>query len=226
MSKAKLSGQKTPLLPLSWVTTRGQGKMKKNDPLKPLDENDPSSYNYCATVTMSKEQAESIKKVFDKFWRENKPAGVGKQKYEVVKEEFVKVLDAEGKPKVDEDDEPIKEATGKWTMLAKTLTVWPDGNTNVVKLLGSNGSELQEGHALEKGCGDGTMGILHYSVGINNFADNEGLQVYLNGVQIKDSSFTEYTGGDAEINADSIDDDVAEADVPDTTPSGENRPVV
>jgi hypothetical protein len=211
MSKVKLTGQKTPLLPLSWVSVRGDGKLKKDAE----DNKEPQNYIYCATVTMSKAQAETIKKTLDKFWRENKPAGVGKQKYDVVKEEFIKKLDAEGKPMLDEDDEPIKEATGNYTMMAKSLTVWPDGKPNVIKLLGSNGKELMEGHPLENGCGQGTEGIIHYSVGINGWDSNEGLQIYLNGVQIKESTFTEYTGGDADIHAEAIEDDVADADVED-----------
>ena len=57
------------------------------------------------------------------------------------------------------------------------------------------------------------MGIIHYSVGINDFSDNEGLQVYLNAVQIKDSTFTEFTGGGAQIDADEIEDDVVDTSV-------------
>lgn len=205
---------KTKLHPLSWVNVRGQGKLKKEDPKKPLDKEDPSSYNYVATVTITAKEADEYKKILDKFWRDNKPQGVGKQKYEVVKEEFRKVLDADGKPVLDEDEEQVKEPTGMWTIMAKTLTVWPDNKPNIVKLLGSNGKELPEGHPLENGCGEGTMGILHCSVGINDYADNEGLQIYLNGVQIKDSTFTEFTGG-VEIDASEIEDDVADTEVDD-----------
>ena len=217
MAKAKMNF-KTKLHPLSWVTVRGQGKLKKEDPKKPLDKDDPSSYNYCGTVTLTPEMAEFYKKILDKFWRDNKPAGVGKQKYDVVKEEFKFDLDASGNKKLDGDDEPIKIATGKWTMMAKTLTEWPDGKPNVVKLLGSNGKPLPEGHGLESGCGEGTMGILHCTVGINDFSDNEGLQIYLNGVQIKDSTYTEFVGGN-EVDADEIEDDVEDADVESEDPN-------
>ncbi len=201
MAKPKLTG-KTKLLPLSWVSVRGDGKLKKDAE----DNHEASNYNYTATVTMDKAIADSMKKEFDAFWRENKPKGVGKQKYDVIKEEFVKVM-VDGKPVLDADDEPIKEATGKFTMQAKTMTQWPDGKPNVIKLLGSNGKDLPVGHKLEEGCGQGTMGIIHYTVGVNGYKDNEGLQVYLNGVQIKDSTFTEYTGGGSEIHADEITDE-------------------
>lgn len=210
-AKAKLVG-KTKLLPLSWVSVRGNGKLKKDAE----DNGNPENYIYCATVTMDEKTATELKAEFDKFWRENKPNGVGKQKYDVIKEELVKVLDEHGKPVLDDEDEPVRKPTGKFVMMAKTMTTWPDGNPNVVKLLGSNGKELPVGHPLEKGCGEGTMGIIHYAVGINAFKDNEGLQVYLNGVQIKDSTFVEYVGGGNEINADEIEDDVVdvEADTP------------
>ena len=213
MAKAKMTF-KTPLLPLSWVSVRGHGKLKKDQEDNQLPEN----YNYTATVTLTKEQADVIIKKFAEFWKDNKPKGVGKQKYDLVKEEFIKVLGDDGKPLLDAEDEPIKEATGMYTLQAKTVTQWPkDAKPNIIKLMGSNGEILQEGHKLEDGCGEGTMGIIHGSIGVNDYNDNEGLQFYLNGVQIKDSSFAEYTGGGNEINADAIDDeDVAETEIPES----------
>ena len=208
MANAKLN-LKTPLAPLSWVTVRGTGKLKMNAEDNQLPEN----YNYTATATLTKAQADKFNASVDKFWKENKPKGCGKKKFEVIKEEFRKVLDADGKPKLDADDEPIKEATGNYTIQAKTLTHWPkDGKQNLIKLLGSNGKPLPEGHGLEEGCGQGTMGIIHLSLGISSYPGNEGVVAYLNGVQIKESTYAEFAGG-SEVDADEIEDDVADADV-------------
>lgn len=211
MAKVKQT-YKTPLLPLSWVTVRGEGKLKKKN--KPED---PDQHNYLATVTFPDEPSMlKAKAVFDKFWRENKPKGIGKQKYELIKPVMVPTLDDKGKEMFDEDDEIIKHHNGQYTLTAKTATTWPDGNTKVVKLLGSNGKELPEGHKLENGCGIGTLGIIHGTLSINEYEGNEGLQLFLNGVQIKDSSFVEYVGGDGLDEVEEIEDDVADAEV-DTT---------
>lgn len=209
MSKAKQTF-KTPLLPLFYVSVRGQGKLK----MDAEDNGLPENYQYCATVKMDKATAEKLNKTVDKFWRDNKPQGVGKRKYELIKEEMVKVLDDAGKPKLDEDDEPIKEATGLWTLQAKTITHWPkDGKPNIVKMLGSSGKPLAEDHPLGEGCGEDTLGIIHGTLGINAYSGNEGVQFYLNGIQIKESTYTEYAGSD--IDADEIEDDVADTTIED-----------
>lgn len=206
---------KTPLLPLFYVSARGQGKLN----MDAEDNGEPSNYHYCATVKMTKEQADDMNKVVDKFWRDNKPDGVGKRKYELVKEEMVKVIGPDGKPMKDADDEPIRKATGLWTIQAKTITHWPkDGKPNVVKLLGSGGQLLSEDHTIGEGCGEGTMGIIHGSLGINSYSGNEGVQFYLNGVQIKESTYTPYAG--AGIEADEIEDDVADTSLEDEAQTG------
>ncbi len=188
MAQAKMSF-KTPLLPLSWVNIKGQGKLKMNKD----DNGDPANYNYTATVIYPDEASMKVDKAkFDKFWRENKPAGTTKQNYTMFKKEMKPVLDDAGKEQFDEDDAVIKEATGRWTLAAKTITVWPkDGKQNNVRVLRGNGTPLQLG---DRVIGDGSIGIVHGSVGINGFAGNEGLAFYLNAVQLK--KFVEYTGAD------------------------------
>ena len=87
MANAKLTF-KTPLLPLSWVNITGQGKLKMN---KDPNSTDPKDYNYTATVTYPDEEAmKKDKAIFDKFWRENKNAGLTKQNYEMFKPEMKK----------------------------------------------------------------------------------------------------------------------------------------
>lgn len=202
---------KTKLVPIAWVNVRGRGKLK----MKKEDNGDPDNYNYTATAILDKDTAEEYIKIFNKFWRENKPDGVGKQKYDLVKPETRYVLDSDNNVVKDEDDEPLREPTGRYILQAKTLTQWPDGKPVEVKLLGSNGKPLPEGHCLEAGCGEGTMGIIHGSLGVNAYDGNEGLMFYLSGVQIKESTFTPYEAND--IEAEYIeDDDLGEPDEEDS----------
>ncbi len=198
MAQAKLNF-KTPLLPLEWISITGQGKLKMN---KDASSEDPKDYSYTATVVYPDE--ESMKKdkaIFDKFWRENKPQGLTKQNYTMFKEEMVPTLDAAGKEQKDEDDAIIKHASGRWTLAAKTLTQWPDGKPNRVKTLRANGNPLDLG---DKQIGNGSIGVLHGSIGINAFAGNEGLAFYLNAVQLK--KFVEYSGAD-DVESDDLGDD-------------------
>jgi len=158
---------KTPLLPLAWVNITGQGKLKMN---KDANSEDPKDYNYTATVIYPDEAAmKPHKAMFDKFWRENKPAGCTKQNYDMFKPEMAPVLDAAGKEQHDEDDAIIKAETGRWTLAAKTLTQWPDGKPNVIKVLRGNGTKLDLG---DRNIGEGSIGVLHGSVGINAYSGN------------------------------------------------------
>jgi len=196
---------KTPLLPLSWVNIAGTGKLKMNAE----DNGEPSNYNYTATVIYPDE--ESMKKdkvIFDTFWRENKPKGCTKQNYSMFKEEMAPDLDAQGNEQHDEDDALIKKATGRWTLAAKTITHWPkDGKPNKIKVLRANGNPLDLG---DKVIGDGSIGVIHGSIGVNAYAGNEGLAFYLNAVQLK--KFVEYTGSD-DVETDDLGDDEGLEDV-------------
>jgi len=198
MANAKLTF-KTPLLPLSWVSITGQGKLKMNKE----DNGEPENYNYTATVTYPDEASmKKDKAIFDKFWRENKPQGCTKQSYDMFKPEMEPDLDANGKEQYDEDDALIKKPTGKWLLSAKTLTHWPkDGKQNVVKVLRANGSRLELG---DRQIGNDSIGVIHGSLGINAFPGNEGLAFYLNAIQLK--KLVEYTGGD-DIAADDLGED-------------------
>ena len=196
---------KTPLLPLTWVNITGQGKLKMNKD----DNGEPENYNYTATVIYPDEASmKKDKVIFDTFWRENKPAGCTKQNYSMFKEEMAPDLDAAGNEQYDEDDALIKKATGRWTLAAKTITHWPkDGKPNKIKVLRANGNPLDLG---DKVIGDGSIGVIHGSIGINAYSGNEGLAFYLNAVQLK--KFVEYTGSD-DVDSDDLGDDEGLEDV-------------
>lgn len=192
MAKAKMTF-KTPLAELRYANISGQGKLRY-DPQNLLDKEDPTSYEYTITAILSKEQADEINSRFKKFWMENRPQGVTKMKYDLIKPEM------KDTGRKDEDGDPIKEPTGKFTLQAKTRTVWPDGSPNTIKTLRANGNPINLG---DKRIGDGSIGVIHGSIGINSFGGNEGLLFYLSGVQLK--KFVEYTGSD--IEAESLGDE-------------------
>ena len=204
---------KTPILPLAWVNISGQGKLKMNAE----DNGDPANYNYTATAVYPDEAAmKKDKAVFDKFWRENKPQGCTKQNYDMFKPEMEPDLDDRGKEQYDEDDALIKKPTGRWTLAAKTITHWPrDGKQNIVKVLRGNGKALDLGDRM---IGEGSIGVIHGSLGINAFPGNEGLAFYLQAVQLK--KFVEYVGND-NVEAEDLGEDEgmeeAEMDAADVT---------
>ena len=208
---------KTPLAKLEWVNVRGQGKLRMNAE----DNGEPKNYQYVATAILTPEQAETMNKIVDDFWRKNKPKGVGKRKFELIKPETRKVLNEDGTPKLDADDEPIKEETGNFTIQVKTNTTWPDGKPNHPKILGSNGKPVSEEHAaVVDGIGNGTEGIIHGSLGITAYSGNEGVVAFLKGVQIKESTLQPVDSD--EIEADALEDDVAETTIEDDVASAVN----
>ena len=187
---------KTPLLELSWVSITAPGKLKMNAE----DNGDPANYQYTATVIYpNKEAIAKDKAIFDKFWKENRPAGATRQSYTMFKPETEPVLDAEGKPQEDDEGAIIKRETGRWLLNAKTITVWPrDGKPNKVKVLRANGNPLDLG---DKQIGNGSTGVLHCTLGINGFPGNEGLALYLNAIQLK--KLVPFTGSD-NVEADDL----------------------
>jgi hypothetical protein len=180
MAKVKMNF-KTPLCELMWVSIDGKGKLKY-DPNGMLDENDPQNYHYTATARLTKEQADSIKKALQEFWRNNKPQGATKQKYDIVKPELEKVLDEQGKEVLDEDGAPVMKETGYYVMQFKTKTVWPDGKPNKVKVLRANGTPIDLG---DTKIGNGSTGVIHGNIMINSFKGNEGLLANLQAIQLK-----------------------------------------
>ncbi len=216
MAQVKLTF-KTPLLPLEWVNISGQGKLKMNKD----DDGTPSNYNYTATVIYPDEASmKKDKAIFDKFWRENKPSGCTKQNYDMFKPEKAPTLDDAGKEQHDEDDAIIKHETGRYTLAAKTITHWPkDGKPNVVKVKRANGEPLVLG---DRTIGEGSIGVIHGSIGINAYTGNEGLAFYLQAVQLK--KFVEYTGND-DVQTDDLGPDEGMEDVDMDTSDSELPPV-
>lgn len=218
MAKAPSLTFKTPLVPLSWANISGKGKLKY-DPNNELDKEDSSNYIYTISCTLTKEQAAPINEQLTKFWRENKPQGATKMKYDLIKEEHVPDLDKNGKEQKDADGAIITKHTGNYTLTAKTNTVWADGKPNIVRVMRANGQPLDlQGKVI----GEGSMGVVHGTIGISSFKGNEGLAFYLTAVQLK--KFVEYVGGGV-VEADNLGDDEGLDDL-DMTESIEEHPVL
>lgn len=198
MAQVKLA-LKTPLSELLFVNVSGKGK-KKYDPQGLLSDDDVANFQYTATACLTKEQADGLIATLSEFWKNNKPAGATKQKYDLVKPEMKKVLDKNGEPTKDEDGAFVTEPTGMFLFQAKTGTHWADGKSNVIKVLRGNGQPLDLG---DKVIGDGSEGVIHCSIGVNGFKGNEGLLAYLTAVQLK--KYVPYTG--SEIQAEDLGDD-------------------
>jgi hypothetical protein len=215
MANAKKSF-KTPLAKLEYVQIDGTGKLKY-DPENRLDENDPASYQYVATAVLTKEQADKVKAEVLAFWKDNKPTGATKMKYDLVKPELKKVLDAQGNEQEDEEGGIVKEETGMYLMQAKTITQWPDGKPNKIKVLRANGNPLDLG---DRKIGNGSMGVIHGTLMINGFKGNEGCNFYLNAIQLK--KLEVYTESDdvqtddlgEEVGMDDVDMDIADVSKP------------
>ena len=175
----------TPLGKLEWVTITGTGK-KKYDPTNALTD-EPKNFQYTANIIMTKAEADKVVAELLKFWREFKPAGATKQTYDMVKEVMVPVLDADGKPTLDEDGAKITQPDGTWVMTAKTGVLgWKDKPT-VVDVYRPNLDKFNKLVPLnlgDKEIGNGSTGVIHGKIGINAFGGNEGLMFYLNGIQL------------------------------------------
>ncbi len=191
---------KTPLAELEYVQVSGQGKLRY-DPNNILDKDDAASYQYVATAVLSKDQADEVKKEILTFWKDNKPAGATKMKYDLVKPQMVKVLDAHGNEQETDEGDILKKETGKYLIQAKTITQWQDGKPNNVKILRANGSPLNLG---DKQIGNESIGVLHGTLVVNAFKGNEGVNFYLNAVQLK--KFKPYEGAE-DVAADDLGDD-------------------
>lgn len=196
MAKAAKMNFKTPLAELAWIAIDGEGKLKYG-----MDgSNGAEDYIYTATAILNEEQAKATEKIIKDFWKNNKPAGATKMSWDLVKPEMEPVLDANGKEQLDEDGEVIKKPTGRYTMMAKTVTQWPDGKPNKIKVLRANGAPINLG---DTKIGNGSIGVIHGQLGISGTATNRGVSFYLNAIQLK--KLVPYTGD--EVEADDLGED-------------------
>lgn len=174
---------------LAWVTITGQGK-KKYDPENKLDDSDPLSYVYQASAVLNKAQKEEVEKRLNAFWLENRPAKGIKQNYNLIRAEVADKLDKSGNPVLDSDGDPIKEETGRYYLAFTTNTHIAKGKgatrtltPKSIKVLRPDGkTPLNLG---DKQIGNGSTGIIHGILTINDFKSNEGLSLYLTAVQLK-----------------------------------------
>lgn len=174
----------TPVGELEWVMISGEGKLNDLN----------GDYEYVATVIVEADVAEAFKAEVEAFYKENKPKAT---KLKSIGFYPHKVKTGEK----DEDDNDIMEETGKTAIRFSTKTVYPDGQTKVIKVFNKNGAEVSLG---SKKIGNGSRGRLKGmgSLYHNKPTKETGISNYLSAVQL--TKFVEYVGGDS---FDQVDDD-------------------
>jgi len=144
-----LSKTVTPKGELAWVTITGEGK-----------ENMSGKLQYKADIILDPKNNEADKAYIakiDAFWAKNKPANFKKKPKSLGYYFCEKLLDADGNPQKDEEDQYVYNPDGKVSVSFKTSTVWPDGKTKTVKTRNAKGNVVQLG---ETQIGNGSMGYV------------------------------------------------------------------
>jgi len=134
---------------LRWVTIQGDGV-----------ENMSGRMQYKADVVLDPSNNEVHKKFIasiDKFWANNKPKGFKKKPKSLGYYFCDKVLDKDGEPTKNDEDEFIYNNEGKVSVSFKTSTTYPDGKTKKVKTRNAKGSEVNLGESL---IGNGSAGYI------------------------------------------------------------------
>lgn len=165
----------TPVGDLEWVVISGDGKTN--------DLKSPPQQEYCATVVLSKEQAQPFIDELEALWTEHKPKG---KKLRSLGYYAHKVPTGEK----DEDGQNVYEETGNIAITLKTVTTFPDGKEKVIKTFNSKGNEVALGDKL---IGNGSRGRLKGLARMWTQPREAGISLYLNAVQL--SKFVEYTSG-------------------------------
>lgn len=186
----------TPKGILEWVTITGEGK-----------ENMSGKMQYTANVVLDPkvipEHAEFIASI-DAFWEENKPKGfkgdpksLGYYLHDVI-------LDAEGKPDLDEKGKKQFNPDGKVYLAIKTGTEYADGKPKVIKTFNSKAKRVELG---EVRIGNGSIGEVSGAMGIYTNTDKKtkkvldaGVTLYLDAIKI--SKLVKYDGPDSGFGAD------------------------
>lgn len=185
MASATLSKTVTPLGTLAWVTITGEGKENMNGQLQYKANLDLDPQNN----PVHKAYIDSI----DAFWEKNKPASFKKKPKSLGYYLADKLLDADGNPQKNEEDEFIYDPKGKVSVVFKTSTTWPDGNTKVVKTRNAKGNVVKLG---DTQIGNGSKGYIAGAMDIykqeqKGVVMTAGVTLYLD--EIKLTKLVEFT---------------------------------
>lgn len=174
---------------LRWVTITGEGK-----------ENMSGKMQYKVDIIIDPKN-NAVDKAFidklDKFWADNKPAGFKKKPKSMGYYFADKLLDENGEPQKNEEDEFIYDPNGKVSLSFKTSVTWPDGNTKVVKTRNAKGAIVNLG---ETQIGNGSIGYVAGAMDIykqvkGNVTMSAGVTLYLD--EVKLTKLVPYAGEDA-----------------------------
>lgn len=190
---------RTPKGELQWVYITGDGRANKQ-----------GKFKYQASVIVDEEVAKPFTDAVDAFWKENKPAGAKKARTCGYRPHTVK------SDKVDEDGDPIYvEVPGKVEIFFATGTTWPDGKKKQIRTYNAKARPVSLG---DKRVGNGSIGCLAGNMAIYDVSGNQGVNLYLEGVQItKLVEFSDDDGFEADDDADGWDGDEFEGGLPEET---------
>lgn len=173
---------------LSWVIIDGAGKDNYN--------RDGKVFTASVSFEPDSPECEEMMAKIDSFWEDNKPNRRATPKSIGYKKEQTK--DADG----DYVD------TGNIVFTFTTNTTFPDGHKQVVQILNSAGRPIS---LRGKKIGNGSVGVLHGTLGMYNAKSESGVSIYLRAVQL--AKLVEHMGvqadaieGDESIGCDEVDD--------------------
>jgi len=187
----------TPRGKLEWVVITGEGKPNMSGKLQ-----------YTANVVLqTPEETAHIEQLIEDFWQANKP------------EKFTKAPKSNGvyehieyTGEKDENDQPIKRATGKKYLAFKTGTTYNDGKPKTIKVFNSKNNEVSLGSTK---IGNGSLGRICGMMGIyvnknpkTGVVMEAGVTLYLDAIKLL--KLEEFQGGPSFSSDDSEFDAVGE----------------
>lgn len=204
---------KTPVVDLKWVIIKGEG-------VNTAQKGQPARMQYVATAEMVKDSAEhkALLKSIDEVWKEYKSEfGVkGLPKTNGIRP----VMQDDPSGEIDPATEKVKRIeTDRVAATFKTNIAWPDGNPQIVQVLGQKNGVIidltDKYRAAQWTISNESKGIIHGIASANDVGGNDKVSFYLSGVQL--TKLDKYTGShiEAEVveTAEDIDMDDIDASI-------------
>lgn len=208
MAKVATVKVRSPKGELQWVYITGEGRANKQ-----------GKFKYQASVVLDTSVAKPFTDAIDAYWKENKPAGAKKPATCGYRPYSVKSSE------VDEDGDAIySDVAGKTEIFFATGTTWPDGKLKKIRTYNAKARPVQLG---DKRVGNGSIGSLAGNMAIYDVSGNQGVNLYLEGVQItKLVEFNDDDGFEEDDDADGWDGEefegegLADTEASEPTPTG------
>ena len=193
---------------LKYVYIKGEGRNVAMD-------GEPPRMQYVASLVCPKDSdiAKDIIAQIDAEWESyKKQFGVkGKPKTNGIRDEMIKDPSGTIDP---ETEEVAKIPSGNILVTFKTMTTWPDGKPQVIKVKDRKGADITAAyHEAPWAIGEGSVGRIFGTAMGNNVGGSHKVTLYLTGIQLaklvkyegSDFEADEIEGEDFEISSDGVD---------------------